>query len=362
MAYQYKTFVDHAIKFTNASNTTKDTWTDWRLVPTTRPVVNPPEANIIMDMLPGATEALDTSEAVGNAVTYGLREGSWEFQVINKTLWATVYSTIMNFLQGKAMKVQLTDDPGYYYTGRCKVNQWQSDPDASRITIDYKLNPYKYSVQSSEEAWKWDPFSFIDGVIRSGYSSIEVDGTQTLVVAGTPMPVSPTYQVTLTNTNPSITWTQGTITGGSDAESSVNVRTGLFTGRCYVTPGTGMQCAIAAYDSSGTYQGYLQSNGSVGANAYWSANRVYTPTGDTQYRVICRYTGGTADIVPANASNSASGVKIGACMTVRAGSGTNYPLTAGNVSAPDIVLGSGNTTLTFVGTGTVTVKYRGGSL
>ena len=362
MAFQYQTHVDHSILFTPASGTAKDTWKDWRIVPTTRPVVNPPEANIIMDMIPGATEALDTSEAVGNMVTYGIREGSWEFQVINKTLWSTVYSTIMNFLQGKLMKVTLTDDPGYYYTGRCQVNQWQSEPDASRITIDYKLNPYKYSVQSSEEDWKWDPFSFIDGVIRSGYRSITVDGTQALVVAGTAMPVSPTYQVTLTNTNPSITWTQGTITGGSDAESSVNVRTGLFTGRCYVTPGAGMQCAIAVYDSSGTYQGYLQSNGSVGANAYWSANRVYTPTGDTQYRVICRYTGGTADIVPANASNSSSGVKIRACMTVRAGSGTNYPLTAGSASAPDIVLGSGNTTLTFVGTGTVTVKYRGGSL
>lgn len=197
MAYQYKTFVDHAIKFTNASNTTKDTWTDWRLVPTTRPVVNPPEANIIMDMLPGATEALDTSEAVGNAVTYGLREGSWEFQVINKTLWATVYSTIMNFLQGKAMKVQLTDDPGYYYTGRCKVNQWQSDPDASRITIDYKLNPYKYSVQDTSEQWKWDPFSFIDGVIPTGFQSVEISDTQTSISIPAPnMPIPPTLVIT----------------------------------------------------------------------------------------------------------------------------------------------------------------------
>lgn len=371
MAFQYQTHVDHSILFTPASGTAKDTWKDWRIVPTTRPVVNPPEANIIMDMIPGATEALDTSEAVGNMVTYGIREGSWEFQVINKTLWSTVYSTIMNFLQGKFMKVQLTDDPGYYYTGRCQVNQWQSDPDASRITIDYKLNPYKYSVQSSEEAWKWDPFSFIDGVIRSGYSSIEVDGTQTLVVAGTPMPVSPTYQVTLNNTNPSITWTQGGIlaadgseTTPSDETHAKRVRTGLFTGRCYVTPGAGMQVAIIAYDTEDNYIGYLNSSGTPSTSSVnWSSSRLYTPQNTAyKYRVVARYTGGTTDIVPSNASNSSTGVKIGACMTVRAGNGTNYPLTAGSVSAPDIVLGSGNTTLTFIGSGTVTVKYRGGSL
>lgn len=196
MAYTYQTFVDHAIKFTNAAGTVKDTWTDWRIVPTTRPVVNPPEANIQMDMLPGATEALDTSEAVGNSVTYGLREGSWEFYVVNKTLWATVYSTIMNFLQGKTMKVQLTDDPGFYYTGRCQVNQWQSDPDASRITIDYTLNPYKYAIQDTAEAWKWDPFSFIDGVIPTGFQSVDISDTQTSISIPAPiMPVTPTFVI-----------------------------------------------------------------------------------------------------------------------------------------------------------------------
>lgn len=373
MAFQYQTHVDHSILFTPTSGTAKDTWKDWRIVPTTRPVVNPPEANIIMDMIPGATEALDTSEAVGNMVTYGIREGSWEFQVINKTLWSTVYSTIMNFLQGKLMKVTLTDDPGYYYTGRCQVNQWQSDPDASRITIDYKLNPYKYSVQSSEEDWKWDPFSFIDGVIRSGYRSIAVDGTQTLVVAGTPMPVSPTYQVTLTNTNPTITWSQGGINpaDGSEYESgsgyySNRVRTGLFTGKCSINIPYGLEIAVAVYDLSNNYLGFLNPALDIQNNVsafYWASGTFFTITDPTkQFRVIARYLGSTQDITPSKASNSTSGVKIRACMTVRAGNGTNYPLTAGNVSAPDIVLGNGNTTLTFIGTGTVTVKYRGGSL
>ena len=359
--FTYRTSVAHGIKF-KVGNTTKDTWTDWRIVPTSRPVVNPPEAAIDMVMIPGATEALDLSDAVSGYPTYGTRTGQWEFRVINKTLWAEVYSMIMNFLQGKSVQVILNDDPAYYYTGRCQVNQWQSDQEFSNIVIDYQLNPYKYFVQDSNEPWKWDPFSFIDGVIRSSYNNIEVEDEASLSIVGTDLPVSPKYVVSLTNTNPTITWSQGTITAGSDADSTVNVRTGSFTGRNVIIPGVGMQCAVAVYDSSDNYLGFLQSNGSTGADAYWSAGNIFTPVSDIKYRVIARYSGGTTDIIPSNASNSTSGVKIRACMSVRAGSGTTYPLYPGTNIVPDLVIRTGTTTLTFIGTGTVSVRYRGGKL
>ena len=359
--FTYRTSVAHGIKF-KVGNTTKDTWTDWRIFPTSRPVVNPPEVAIDMVMIPGASEALDLSDAVSGYPTYGTRTGQWEFRVINKTLWSEVYSMIMNFIQGKSVQVILNDDPAYYYTGRCQVNQWQSDQNFSNIVIDYQLNPYKYFVQDSNEPWKWDPFSFIDGVIRSSYNDIEVVDETSLSIVGTDLPVSPKYVVSLTNTNPTITWSQGTITAGSDAESTVNVRTAAFTGRNVIIPGAGMQCAVAVYDSSNNYLGFLQSNGSTGSSAYWSAGNIFTPVSDNKYRVIARYSGGTTDIIPSNASNSTSGVKIRACMTVRAGSGTTYPLYSGTNTVPDIVIRSGSTTLTFIGTGTVSVRYRGGKL
>lgn len=366
--FTYRTSVAHGIKF-KVGNTTKDTWTDWRIVPTSRPVVNPPEAAIDMVMIPGASEALDLSDAVSGYPTYGIRSGQWEFRVINKTLWAEVYSMIMNFLQGKSVQVILNDDPAYYYTGRCQVNQWQSDQNFSNIVIDYQLNPYKYFVQDSNEQWKWDPFSFIDGVIRSNYNNIEVTDSATLSVVGTDLPVSPKYVVSLTNSNPSITWGQGGINSadGTEYDSTSDyytnrVRTGSFTGRNVIIPGVGMQCAVAVYDSSDNYLGFLQSNGSTGANAYWSAGNIFTPVSDNKYRVIARYTGGTTDIIPSNASNSTSGVKIRACMSVRAGSGTTYPLYPGTNTVPDLVIRTGTTTLTFIGTGTVSVRYRGGKL
>lgn len=365
--FTYRTNVAHGIKF-KVGNTTKDTWTDWRIVPTSRPVVNPPEAAIDMVMIPGATEALDLSDSVSGYPTYGIRSGQWEFRVINKTLWAEVYSMIMNFLQGKSVQVILNDDPAYYYTGRCQVNKWQSDQNFSNIVIDYQLNPYKYFVQDSSEQWKWDPFSFIDGVIRSSYNNIEVDGTATLSVDGTDLPVSLKYVVSLTNSNPSITWSQGGIIGDgsettpADELHTLRVRTGSFTGRNVIIPGVGMQCAVVVYDSSDNYLGILQSNGNIGTSDYWSAGNIFTPVSDNKYRVIARYTGGTTEIIPSNASNSTSGVKIRACMSVRAGSGTTYPLYPGTNTVPDLVIRTGTTTLTFIGTGTVSVRYRGGKL
>ena len=38
------------------------------------------------------------------------------------------------------------------------VNAWKSEKDWSRITIDYDVGPYKWSVLSSTDDWLWDPF------------------------------------------------------------------------------------------------------------------------------------------------------------------------------------------------------------
>ena len=46
------------------------------------------------------------------------------------------------------------------------VNAWKSEKDWSRITIDYDVGPYKWSVLSSTDDWLWDPFNFQNGVIR----------------------------------------------------------------------------------------------------------------------------------------------------------------------------------------------------
>lgn len=148
----------------------KNTWDDWHLVPTSRPLFNPPSPKTKTVEIPGADGILDISESLSGRPTFNNREGSMEFYVMNGyQSWATLYSEILEYLHGRRMKAILEDDPAYYYIGRFSVNQWKSDKDWSKITIDYNVSPYKKRLESStsDENWLWDPFNFETGIILS---------------------------------------------------------------------------------------------------------------------------------------------------------------------------------------------------
>lgn len=145
-----------------------NTWTDWHLIPTTRPFVSPPPAKANFVELPGVSGALDFSEMLAGKPVYGNRTGSWEFAVANNyEPWDVIYSRIMQYLHGKRKVVMLEDEQSYYYSGRFVVNSWKSDPNYSLVTIEYVIDPYKISVQDATEAWLWDPFDFVTGDIQA---------------------------------------------------------------------------------------------------------------------------------------------------------------------------------------------------
>ena len=206
----------HSITFGNLTNVTsagatttrfsgKNTWEDWGLVPTSRPLVNPPAANRKQISIPGTNGTIDLSTLLTGYMTYGNRTGSWEFLVENKNIeigpykrsqapddWVNAYTTIMGYLHGKSYACVLEDDPTYYYQGNFDVSAWKSDQMASTITINYDLQPFKYSIQKSDEPWLWDPFNFETGVIRelghwvngSWTRYIDVSGSKTITIPG----------------------------------------------------------------------------------------------------------------------------------------------------------------------------------
>jgi hypothetical protein len=144
----------------------KNTWDDWGLAPSSRPVFDPPTVKTKTIDIPGGNGVIDLTESLTGYPVYNNRSGSIEFIVVDQDReWYDIYSEIMNYLHGQMMKAILEDDRGYYYEGRFSVNSWKSNKDWSRITIDYDVNPYKWSVLSSLDDWLWDPFSFKDGVI-----------------------------------------------------------------------------------------------------------------------------------------------------------------------------------------------------
>lgn len=155
----------------------KNTWDDWRLVPSTRPLFNPPAQKVKTVDIPGGDGLIDLSQSLTGYPVFQNRTGSMEFIVMNDFRpWHVAYSDILDYLHGRNLRAVLEDDPEYFYEGRFTVNAWKSEKDWSKIVIDYSVGPYKWSVQSSIDPWKWDPFNFQNGVILPGlFKDIPVD-------------------------------------------------------------------------------------------------------------------------------------------------------------------------------------------
>ena len=150
----------------------KDTYSDWYLVPTTRPSVNPPQNKTNFIDIPGADSQLDFSTVLTGYPVYNDREGSWTFMLehdICHREWNDIYSEIMDWIQGERMCCILEDDQSWYYTGRFYVSDLKSEQKYTTITITYKLEPYKKPsfifMTDVKSDWIWDYFDFEEGIL-----------------------------------------------------------------------------------------------------------------------------------------------------------------------------------------------------
>ena len=123
----------------------KHTHRTWGLLLKKRPYISPPEPKTKVVEVPGSDTILDLTESLTGRVQYGKRQGKFEFYVMGgRSKWPAVYSAVMNDLHGKRVEIILEDDPNYYYVGRVKVDELESDRAAATIVISAVLEPYKY--------------------------------------------------------------------------------------------------------------------------------------------------------------------------------------------------------------------------
>jgi hypothetical protein len=174
----------------------KNTWDDWHLVPTSRPVFNPPKHKSLFMDIPGGNGLEDLSEVVTAEPIYSNREGSFEFLVMNGYKeWQDLYSEIMDYLHGQRMRASLEDDPAFCYEGRFTVNQWKSDKNWSKIVIDYSVAPYKVLKYSSLEYWVWDDIDFEQNPDLVGLRAIEVNDSWVLTFKSLRRTIIPVFTV-----------------------------------------------------------------------------------------------------------------------------------------------------------------------
>lgn len=182
----------------NKKHGTINTWDDWHLVPTSRPVFQQGKVKTSYVDIPGADGQIDLSEVLSGRPVYENRQGTIEFIVMNgyRASWASGFSKFSNWLHGKRVRVVLDDDPSYFYEGRMEINEWRSNNDGtwSNITFNYNLKPYKYGIHLSTEEWLWDPFNFETDVIYKT-KDINISTLSIFTIANNQMCVIPKFVI-----------------------------------------------------------------------------------------------------------------------------------------------------------------------
>lgn len=169
-----------------------ETATDWNLI-LTEVHINDPQARKFSVTVPGRDGILDLSESLGG-VYYENRTIEMHFVCLNYTTerFHLLASTIRNAIEGRMCRISFSDDLGYFWRGRPQVDVSWLEVEGTELIIKAEVEPYKYSATSSYEAWKWDSFSFVDGVITQ-QSDITLDGsTETVTLPRDPARGKPT--------------------------------------------------------------------------------------------------------------------------------------------------------------------------
>lgn len=135
----------------------KNTWDNWHLIPSTPPMIPPPEPTTNLVEIPGRRLGpLDLSLFPFNRIIYKRITGSWDFyrDTTHRTMRVEMYEEIRRYLHGKTMTVSLEEDPTHYFKGRFIVGTPSNSRGPTSISIGYDLEPMRYNSDGTiDDMW-----------------------------------------------------------------------------------------------------------------------------------------------------------------------------------------------------------------
>lgn len=158
----------------------KNTWSEWRLIPSSRPLVNMPDLKTEYVDLPGRAMPLDLSEVLTGHLLYGNRTGEWTFYATNDYTaydWVKLRNSLASYIHGKQHRIILEDEPDWYYDGRLTF-EWETGDNWSMVTIGYDLEPFKHQV-----------------TIPTAYQNIRVSDSASVTITGYDEYSVPTFSI-----------------------------------------------------------------------------------------------------------------------------------------------------------------------
>lgn len=175
----------------------KNTWEQFRLILSSYNI-SPPEVKQNFISVPGRSGDLDFSEALTGYPMYGNRKITLVLGgKMSPMNWFTLRTSVLNAWHNRKVQVIFEEDPGFYWEGRATVqDDFNRGYCVATFSVVIHAQPYKLEIRDGGSAspWLWDPFSFVDGVIRE-YHQIRVNGEYQLNIIGLYKPVIPIFKV-----------------------------------------------------------------------------------------------------------------------------------------------------------------------
>lgn len=162
-----------------AGNDTRNTWTNWNLLPESPPVVPTPKPKTNYVDIPGRVKGpIDMTAVPFGRQTYERITGSWNFIMAddywhNATRFAT-FEQIRKWLHGRVTRMVLEEDQSHFYFGRFTVDPPSSGMGPFVVRINFDLEPIRYNPDNSADTnWLPDVAGWIDsGGLPEGIESI----------------------------------------------------------------------------------------------------------------------------------------------------------------------------------------------
>lgn len=199
-----------------------------------------PEAKRETIDVPGRDGVIDLTGRLAGEVRFYNRTLTLNLVDLNdRRHYSALASLLASFLYNKELKIILDKDVSYYYRGRITISSFApfGKTNASGITVVCDVEPFKYSIESTAEPWKWDPFNFYTGVITD-YSAITVSGTRTITINAGDKSLSPTF-ICSSSMTLNIRGESFSLNSGSNYNSEIILKPGentlTFTGNGTVT-------------------------------------------------------------------------------------------------------------------------------
>ena len=121
---------------------------DWNIVLVKSEIPLPNAKTSTVD-IKGSDGLLDLSEVLTGDIKYNNRTAKLTFELLDDVDYNILISNISNYLHGKNITFVISNDDGYYYTGRASINSWECNKRKGKIVITVNCNPYKYNVRES---------------------------------------------------------------------------------------------------------------------------------------------------------------------------------------------------------------------